>query len=210
MDFEFANEWYAPLGDELSQGDIVRDIPFGLIDAPLTVCQPNNRNTVGKSKYWPFSKLPKHQTVEFLHATFRSKLGLGIIVWPDCQIDKKKNQGRPEKEWFAAVAPVVPLEELPAMLHDKVKGFDRAPWFPRPAREPELAQDSYVDIRHIWPLRYSLLTDRLVALSETARRAFSAHRFWFDTEVRLRPEVECPHCHGSVNSSLFFQSKKND
>ena len=210
MDSELADEWYAPLGGELSQGDIVRDIPFGLIDAPLTVCQPNNTDPAGKSKYWPFSQLPKRRSVEFLHAKFGPELGLGIVVWPDCQIDKRKNQRRPEKEWFAAVAPVVPLEKLASSLHDKVKSFDRPQWFPLPAREPEPAQDSYVDLRHIWPVRYSLLADRVIALSETAKRAFKEQRFWFDTEVRLQPEVECPHCHKSVDSALFFQNRENN
>src|SRR5258707_909108 len=97
-----AEDWYAALGADLSQGDIVRDVPFGLIDAPLTICQPPNTAARGKGNYYPIDDLPKHRTIEYLHAKF--KLGLGIVVWPDCQIDKPKNQSRPEKEWVAAIA----------------------------------------------------------------------------------------------------------
>jgi hypothetical protein len=197
-------EWYAAPGPELSQGDIVRVIPFGLIEAPITICQPDSSNPKGKAKYYPLDQVPRRRGVEFLHARF--KLGIGIVVWPDCQIDKRKNQGKPEKDWFAAVAPVIPLTELPMDLHDRVRAFNRAQWFPLLALPPDLPE-SYVDLRYIWPVRYSLLADRIIALSEAARRAFSIHRFWFDTEVRVRAELDCPHCHMPINSSILFQNR---
>jgi hypothetical protein len=201
---EDRGECYISVGPDLSQGDIVRIIPFGRIDAPVTICQPSNTKPSGKALYYQLDDLPKRRGVEFLHAKF--KLGMGIVVWPDCQIDKPKNQGRPEQEWYAGIAPVIPFSELASNLHDKVRTFNRAQWFPLPAKTPELPE-SYVDLRYIWQVRYSLLADRILALSESARQAFSLHRFWFDTEVRARAEVDCPHCHKPINSSIFFHYK---
>jgi hypothetical protein len=198
-----AEDWYSVLGADLSQGDIVRDVPFGLIDAPITICQPNNTAEQGKANYYPLTSIPRRRSVEFLHAKFN--LGLGIVVWPDCQIDKPKNQGRPEKEWIAAIAPVIPLSKLASELHSRVKAFKRAQWFPLPAKAPEIIEDCYVDLRHVWPIRHALAQDRVIALSEPARQAFSLHRFWFDTEAKMRPEVECPHCHQQIDTSVLFQ-----
>jgi hypothetical protein len=202
MASETRGEWYATLGQDLSQGDIVRVIPYGLIEAPITICRPANSNPSGKAQYYTLDKLPRHGGVEFLHAKF--KLGVGIVVWPDCQIDKSKNQDRPVQEWKAAVAPVVPLTVLEPNLHENVRTFNRAQWFPLPANPPDLPE-SYVDLRLIWAVRYALLAERIMTLSERARQAFSLHRFWFDTEVKVRAELDCPHCHKPIDSSILFQ-----
>jgi hypothetical protein len=204
MASELGNEWYATLGPDLSQGDIVRTIPWGLIEAPLTICQPANADPMGKSLYFPLDEVPKRRRLEFLHARF--ELGFGLVMWPDCQIDKAKNQGKPENKWFAGVAPVIPLTTLETNLHDQVRNFNRAQWFPLPARSPDFPE-SYIDLRHVWPVRYALLKDRILTLSGAARQVLSLHRFWFDTEVKVTPEVECPHCHKPVDSSVLFKTK---
>jgi hypothetical protein len=204
MTSEPSEEWYAALGPELSQGDIVRLVPRGHIEAPITICQPANSNPTGKAKYYPLSKVSQRRELEFLHAKF--DIGIGIVLWPDCQIDKPKNQGKPEKKWLAAIAPVIPLTTLSVDLHFTVRSLNRAQWFPLPANPPDLPE-SYVDLRYIWPVQYALLSDRIITLSQAARQAFSHHRFWFDTEVRVRDEVECPHCNKAIDSSIFFRYK---
>lgn len=205
-DDEVADEWYATLGDDLSQGDIVDIVPGGLIEAPLTICQPLNRSEQGKANYAPLAALTKRRGVEFIHA--KGDVGLGMVIWPDCQIDKFKNQSRPEGEWFTAVAPVFPIAKIgDTAVHAKVLALNRAQFFPLPAKPPHIPTDSYVDLRHIWPVRYSLLRDRKLALSREARDALAFHLFWFQTEVRVTPSVPCPHCSKPVDSSAFFQFK---
>ncbi len=201
---EPSGEWYAALGPELSQGDIVRLVPVGHIEAPITICQPANSNPTGKARYYPLDKGLKRHGLEFLHAKF--DIGIGIVVWPDCQIDKPKNQGKPEKKWLAAVAPVLPLTKLSVDLHAAVRSLNRAPWFHLPANPPDLPE-SYVDLRYIWPVQYALLSDRIITLSQAARQSFTLHRFWFDTEVKVRAEVDCPHCQKAINSSILFQNR---
>jgi len=198
-------EWYAPLGEALSQGDIVDVVPSGLIDAPLTICQPNNTSEIGKSNYWPYEQLPKHRGVEFIHA--KGLVGLGMVIWPDCQIDKLKNQGRPQQDWFVGIAPVHPITRLPLPVRSKVTELNRAQYFPLPPNPPSITELSYVDLRYIWSVRFSLLKARQVALTEVARQALAFHLFWFLTEVRGRQSVPCPHCAGPVDAGAFFQFK---
>jgi hypothetical protein len=205
MASSFAEEWYAAPGETLSQGDIVASVPWGRIDSPLTVCQPANAEPKGKASYYPIDQLPRSRSVQYVHAKF--KISIGLVLWPDCQIDKAKNQGRPESDWLAAIAPVIPLSSVPAHLHSKVFQFERAQWFPLPSRPPEVAEDCYADLRYIWTVSTSLLADRKLTLTTAGRQALSAHRFWFDTEVRLRPEIDCPHCSKAIDSSVWFKQK---
>ena len=200
-----SREWYEDLGPDLSQGDIVNDVPWGLIDAPLLICQPPNSEPRGRAPYYPIDELPRQRSVQYVLAKYN--LGRGIILWPDCQIDKLKNQGKPEKKWFAGVAPVLPLSTLDAKLHDRVLSFRRAQWFPLPAKPTLIPENAYIDLRYVWPLRYELLKSRVIALSEQGRRALALHRFWFDTEARAAAEVECPHCHQPIDSSVLFQRR---
>jgi hypothetical protein len=196
-------EWYTSVSSEVSLGDIVRLVPYGLIDAPMTICKPANSELNGKAKYYEFAKSPKGG-IEFLHARFT--LSVGIVVWPDCQIDKAKNQKKPRDKWFAAIAPVIPTTKLESKLYENVRTFNRAQYFPLPPKG-DLIPESYVDLRYVWPMRYSLLEDRILTLTQQAKNAFILHRFWFDTEVRFSAQVECPHCHNSVDAASFFVSK---
>ena len=50
--------FYAALSPALSQGDIVDDIPWGLIDAPITLCRPSDRkSSSGKAVFGSVSDL---------------------------------------------------------------------------------------------------------------------------------------------------------
>jgi len=52
----------------------------------------------------------------------------------------------------------------------------------------------YVDLRHIWPLKQSLLRDRIGTLSSPARGDLYAHLFSFLTQRSLANEVKCAQC----------------
>jgi hypothetical protein len=188
-------DFYAPLGAELSQGDIVAAIPWGLIDDPLTVCRAEDRSKPeGKARYAPVAALrPPPKGVEIIHA--RAQIGMGMVLWHDCQIDKFKNQGKPETKWFASIAPVVPLQDSDPDAAAAVREGRRRAFFFLPAFAAiGIEKDSYVDLRHIWPLRRSLLSDRRGALSLEARNDLYAHLFTFLTQTVYPHEVRCIHC----------------
>jgi hypothetical protein len=190
-----ADAWYVPLNGHLNQGDIVRVVPAGLIDAPLTICQPLNNDPKGRANYYPHDQVPKKRSVEFLHA--KADIALGMVVWPDCQIDKLKNRKKPEAKWFAAIAPIKPLSVVrDTSKHEAIRTLGRRAFFPLPPKDPELPEESYVDLRYIWSVRYALLANRVMGLSEDALHALRSHLFWFMTESRLVDLAQCPHCAG--------------
>lgn len=199
---------FAPIGKDLSQGDIVTDIPWGLIGDPVIICRPSDRTSVaGKAKYnslsgthspRAFSKPP-----EFVHATAYS--GTVVVLWHDCQIDKFKNQGKQKKKWFTAVAPIMSASQLNARDAEAIATGQRKAFFPLPA-SPELKVEGpscYIDLRHIWPVKQTLLVDRTVTLSEKTKLALIYHLFEFLTDREIPTEMECPHCQGMISVSLI-------
>ena len=205
-----SEEWYtASLRAELSQGDIIRLVPTGLIDDPITVCVPENAAQSGKANYALASQLTERSAnkPKFLHARFG--MGLGMVLWPDCQIDKQKNQKRPEREWIASVYPIRPLAEIGEEHRSQVAGLERAQWFPLPPHGAALTEPSFVDLRRGWPIRQTLLADRVLSLSDDARTALRLHLFWFTTELALREPLVCPHCQGALGIEEIFQ-RRND
>ena len=188
-------DFFGPLGDRLSQGDIVAGIPWGLIDAPVTVCRPDDRSKPdGKARYAPAVDLkPPFKGIELVFA--KAQLGLGMVIWHDCQLDKFEHQQRPPEKWFAAVAPVLPLQLSDSVAAQAVRDGRKRAFFFLPAYSAiGIAQESYVDLRHIWPMKQVLLGDRKGTLGSTARSEFYSHLFSFLTQRQLGPDVTCIHC----------------
>ena len=83
--------FYDKLHPKLSQGDILRDVPWGQVEAPITICRPDQpKNAEGKARYGaPENMNPKgyrKSIPELLHVnTLRSR---AIVLWHDCQLDK--------------------------------------------------------------------------------------------------------------------------
>lgn len=179
-------EFYVALDPKLSQGDIVVGVPWGLIDDPVTVCQPADRSKPqGKATYAPV-EAKGFKGIQSVHAA--AQLGTVMVLWHDCQIDKFENQRRPPEKWFTAVAPVLPIPTGDA--GQAIAAGTRRAFFPLPAYPAiGLNQPSYVDLRHVWPVKQSLLTERKGALSNAAKQALYAHLFTFLTQ--RRPTRSC-------------------
>jgi len=185
--------FYAPLGPRLSQGDIVRGVPWGLIDAPIAVC--HSRGAGGKSQTTSLAALPsafKKTPSETIHA--QAQMNLSIVLWHDCELDKFMEQRRAEEKWFGAIAPVLPLARLSQDLWPRIRNGERPPYFPLPANEGLDIPDSFVDLRHVWSVKQSLMIDRVIALSEGSKASLQAHLFTFLTHLRPRESATCPHC----------------
>lgn len=200
---------YLGTGDRLSQGDLVRLVPWGLIDSPLTVCRPNDAaKTDGKAFYAPHDLITQGGAaftggrVETVHA--QAKTGIGLVLWHDCEIDKFEEKKQPPEKWFAAVAPVIPTSGLPLATLLQVKEYKRRQFFPLPAMPSVDLPESYADLRYIWSIKQSLLNDRIAALSELTRAALHDHLFDFLTHRRLREALLCPSCHATLRSNDFF------
>jgi len=209
-------DFYVEAGSKLSQGDIVADVPWGIVPDPISVCRPNDpKNSEGKAFY-----APHHQTrrggdafhngrVELVHA--RAKLGRVMVLWHDCEIDKFEEKGMSADKWFAGVAPIIPPDHFPSEVWDKIATGDRLQFFPLPPiASVGLPAGSCVDLRYVWPVRQSLLSKRLASLGTPARLALYDHLFSFLTHRRLRDKVLCPSCHDVIGAEDLFEATADE
>jgi len=196
--------FYAPLTGRLCQGDIVRSVPWGLIPMPVEICR--KQGGPHQAKTHPVGELQSafKKGQELILAQAES--GLAMVLWPDCQLDKFQNQGRPEDRWFAGVAPVVPMEpRLPPPVRQQVRDGLRRMYSLVPANEPLGIPESYVDLRLIWSVKQAMLTDRVAALSVHAQAALMERLFAFFTYQRPKPSAQCPECGAMIAVSLLFE-----
>src|ERR1700730_588717 len=90
-----ADPFYVDPSPALNQGDIVDHVPWGLIEAPTTLCRPDKRaKTSGKAFYGSVAELkrptPWALDPEWVHGI--SWDGLAMVLWHGCQLDKWKNR----------------------------------------------------------------------------------------------------------------------
>jgi hypothetical protein len=176
-------------------------VPWGLIDAPVTLCRPRvSGNLSGLADYGTAAETVRpaawSRSPEVLHA--RAWSGLVMVLWHDCQIDKwlNRDDGRNDSRAFAAIAPVNPLANQSPDIQDAIREGRHFSYFPVQAVDngPIQMVESYVDLRHVWSVRQSVLTDRILSLTERARFSLYEHLFTFLTRLRLDVDATCPEC----------------
>lgn len=212
---ESKSAFYLEPGSKLSQGDLARNIPWGLIPAPLAVCRPNDKTKdEGGSFYAPHDRIRKGGEAfsngrdETIHASGR--LGMALVLWEDCEIDKFEKKKQPPEKWFVAVAPVLPSSRFPPDIWEGVRAGERTQFFHLPALAAKGFDESYADLRYIWSVKQTLLVDRAATLGDIARRALYDHLFWFLTNRRLRDKVLCTHCLTTLPASDLFEVSQGE
>ena len=162
---------YVACTDEVLQGDIVVDLPWGAIVSPLIVCRPADAGAhVGKARYNEASKVDrafakKRGGKEFVHA--KAGRGPGIVLWHSCEIADDVRHGNVQR----AVVGVAPIFGMADRLNEAdrrpVRELKRTAMFPLPPLEvgDERLDEGYVDFRWIWSVKRSLLAKRLAGLS---------------------------------------------
>ena len=186
---------YLPCGNELSQGDIVNEVPWGLVHSPLTVCRPSNAKAQkGPARYAEAAGLSdgfrrSKDKKECIHA--KAGLGLGIVLWHSCEIDDFLRRRQPQKA-FVGVAPIFSMaERVPEDQHrEAIRRRDRSAFFPLEPLEVDGFQfgEAYVDFRLIWSVKQSTLTTRLATLGETVRHSLYDHLILFLTRRARRDQ----------------------
>jgi hypothetical protein len=139
--------FYGPLAEKLSQGDLVRVLPWGVVDAPLTICRPQGGT---RAAYNPATAVPSafKKGREAIHAS--GAVSVGMVLWHDCEIDKGMNQGKPVEKWFTAVAPVLPISNFNRPSdQDGLRLGRRRMYFYVPENAPLDVPEGYVDLRYV-------------------------------------------------------------
>lgn len=184
---------YVACTDEILQGDIVADLPWGSIEAPLIVCRPDNAQ--GRNGRAHFAEAPRFDDAfarkrtsarEFVHA--KAGRGPGIVLWHSCEIADAVRRGNSQR---AAVG-VAPIFSLAGRLNEgdrqPVRELKRTAMFPLPALDVggEHLDEGYVDFRWIWSVKRSLLAKRLAGLSPAYLELMYSHLEGFLTR-QYRP-----------------------
>ena len=184
---------YVACANELSQGDIVADLPWGAIDSPLVVCRPEGaRPHKGKARYGEVSAVDRAFSLkgrggkEFVHA--KAGLGPGIVLWHGCEIADDERRGNSQRG-VVGVAPVFSLTRVNEADREPVRGLRRTAMFPLPPLDVggEHLDEGYVDFRLIWSVKRVLLVKRLAGLSTDYLELMYSHLEHFFTRQRLRP-----------------------
>ena len=194
---------FVPYGEHLSQGDVVNGVPWGAVDAPLTICRPNNAQLEkGRANYATLSATKRpfhssHDKREIVHA--RAGYGLGVVLWHDCEIDDHVHRGRPVSKAVAAVAPIFDMVGRIGREEDRqaIRSLRRSALFPVQRFESEGNRfgEAYVDLRLIWSVKQSLLIgNRVATMSAGTLAALYSHLFTFLTRKRLAEKGICPVC----------------
>lgn len=212
MDSEQEPLFYGPLREQLSQGDIVTGIPAVVLEHPLEICRKTGRPNEAKVQPLASAEPPAFHKldVEILHARGR-KPGFGMVIWDDCQIDDKLNQGRKDpSRWFVSVAPIFPITIFPENKRAAVIDGRRYPFFHLPQHPGRDLPESYVDLRMMWPIKQAALTGRLTSLSDGAREALHMHLFRFLTGRSFVVEPKCGTCGAMVDPQVMFEKTEEE
>jgi len=100
------SDWWLPdLNPELSQGDIVKDLPVW-IASPSLVFLGDKRTVSGGQTGWRELSEPQSDDQGFAHLLVRARPYISIVLTHDCQLDKKK---RPTRVQLAATSDIASL-----------------------------------------------------------------------------------------------------
>jgi hypothetical protein len=150
---------------------------------------------------------PWQRSPEIIHAI--GWKGTALVLWHDCQIEKAENQERSRLEkMFAAVAPILPLDELQSKTAEDAEELRRGVrngehhsyfYLPKTSVGEFSMRDSYVNLRYIWSVRQvTLLPARKLSLAPEMLPSLYSTLFVFFTRYRLDMDPLCPKCGVSV------------
>jgi hypothetical protein len=173
-----AGWWLPDLRIEVSQGDVLSDVPFSILVDPLTHLQFAD-GPKGKPAWMECEKPVLHKRTQRMHILSAYKPRAGIILSHDCEIDKAKDRPR------VMLAPVAKISDLPA----KTQGFVLDQRHLALVPLPNLGDmgDCYADLRGITtaPSELVLTNQRLASMTDEARLRLHGYLVAFLLRKRL-------------------------
>ena len=180
--------FYRACHGELDQGDLVDQVPWGMVEPSVTICRPEHATApAGRARYAPIAQVDRpfcasNDKTETVHA--RAKCGRVIVLWHGCEIDKAAQKSSRTRA-FVAVAPIRPLVASISNKGDRdvIREGERTAFFHLPSFDDH--GESFVDLRRIWNVPQAILTHRRAALGPDALRALHGHLYQFLTRRKI-------------------------
>jgi hypothetical protein len=171
--------WASDLKPELSQGDVLAEVPGASLVFPLTYLNPRPARqplTVYEPSLTPFSKAKKGDDRTFMLSN--GEVAGAIVLSYDCEIDKAKK---------ILIAPAFAISSLPAESQVAVLEQRRFSLMPLP-EVPQLGT-CYADFRLIQSTRREFLSldHRLISMTQEAVDRLQAHLTAFFTRRAIGP-----------------------
>jgi hypothetical protein len=173
-----AGWWLLDPRIEVSQGDVVADVPFSILVDPLTPLQFAD-GPKGKPAWMQCEKPVVHKRTQRVHVLAALKPRAGIILSHDCEIDKTKDRPR------VMLAPVAKISELPEKTQAVVLEQRHLALVPLPGLKD--LGDCFADLRGVTtvPSELVLSNQRLASMTDEARLRLHGYLVAFLLRKRL-------------------------
>lgn len=173
-----AEDWWSnSLHPDLSQGDIVTNVPLGTVTTPpkylYSAALKGNAAGWGETLDWR----PDHNGIG--HYLYRGRLAAAMVLSHDCDIDKPKGTHR------VVVAVAIPRSALSAAEQNIVFTQQARHSLPLPD-VPEMG-DYYADFRSTLYLPFTLVSQatRIASMSDAGRHRLQAQLIGFYTRLDI-------------------------
>jgi hypothetical protein len=153
--------WLPKINPDLSQGDIIRDLPVWIAAPALVFLE--NRTLPGDRKVWVESSAPKPDNNGFSHLLIKARHFVGVVLTHDCQLDKQAKKVRVQ------LAAATDIERVNSEERTKIMNQRSLSQLVLPDI-PELGT-YYADMRIVFTVDKSIITEpmRAVSMTEAAK-----------------------------------------
>jgi hypothetical protein len=154
--------WRASLWPDLSQGDVVGQLPAGTVtDPPKFLFKAPLKGAAVSG--WAESLVPKPDADQMCHYLVRGRVLPSLILSHDCDLDKSKERHR------VLITPLVPMSNL--STEERAKMLEQTPYNAMPLIAVPSLGDHYVDLRTTLFMPKKILSgaSRLASMTDEAR-----------------------------------------
>lgn len=173
-----AGWWLPDLRAEISQGDVIADVPFSIAVEPLTHLR-FAQGKGGKPGWAESEQAVLHKGTQRMHVLAAYRPRPGIILSHDCEIEKAKDRPR------VLLAPVCKISELPTAAQVVVQAQGHLALVPLPGLKD--VGDCYADLRGMTTVLSELALDkpRIASMTDPARLRLHGYLVAFLLRKRL-------------------------
>lgn len=169
MTSQASEYWSDTPEDELSQGDVLEEVLFGVAEYPP--CELRKQTVKKHGDVWvPYSKPCGDRYFNWLG---RGRLAMALVISHSCDLDKREGKNR------VIVAPVARASSIEPRHWENIRAYGRRALFPLPS-VPSIG-DAYSDLRQLTTVDRAFLEKarKLCSMSEDGLKLLQRHLVGF-------------------------------